>query len=301
MACAERAAGLRVSMWDMAKWQETYSAAQREAVIRLYEQRDSRGKRVRTAGAVSRAAHGGKLSHDGERLAAFEIPETSVRSLARHARRGRAEQLESPLEQVDQRDVGELIRQRLLRGVDAETRRLEKLQKDGKATAGEDWRQLARAARELAALPLPGEARPPVPGREPGGRHNTMTRGGLPRDLLEPRTELGQQLVAAAKDAKQAAEPPPPPEPPEPAPEPVKRPGPQPPDAAAARARPPEPAPNAAMGREVQRRIERRMRALEAQREEEEARAREAYEAAHLVDLHAVTRAVGGGAMSGLD
>jgi hypothetical protein len=67
------------------------------------------------------------------------------------------------------RDAIEALRRRLVNAADAELAAMEKRQKNGKSVPGEELRQVARAVREIAAIPGPSDARPAAPGARVNG------------------------------------------------------------------------------------------------------------------------------------
>jgi hypothetical protein len=72
-------------------------------------------------------------------------------------------------------------------GTDAGMAALEREQKrnKGRIKSWEEWRQVARAVREIAALPGPSDPRPVAPGASVNGRRDgAATRGGLAAAIL---------------------------------------------------------------------------------------------------------------------
>jgi hypothetical protein len=158
-----------------------YSDEQRAAVVAAFVDGGS------TAPEIVDLASAGSLEHDGEQLAAFEMPASTVRSLARDARRRRSGAMRSDLANAAPADALEDLRRRLVSAIDHELRQVERRQSAGKAVkgAGEELRQLARAYRELAARSGPTGSRPPAPGAKVNGeRDGGQTRGGLAGALL---------------------------------------------------------------------------------------------------------------------
>ncbi len=158
-----------------------YTQWQREAVAASYTLTDS------TAGRVVQLAAGGELEHpSGARLGPFEVPENTVRSIARRERIRRAAALAAvPLVDRSPSDAVERLRQRLIVGVDAELTRIEIEHSGGRFVTGEALRQVARAVRELAAIPGPTDPRPPAPGAKRSGvRYGSETRGGLAGKIM---------------------------------------------------------------------------------------------------------------------
>ncbi|HTA98825.1 MAG TPA: hypothetical protein VK730_14430 [Solirubrobacteraceae bacterium] len=158
-----------------------YTRWQREAVVVAYDTLDI------TAGRVVELAAAGALRHtSGALLAAFDIPENTVRSMGRRARRREvAEAQKAGLLEISPRDSVERLRQRFLLAIDQKLSRIEVEQAEGRSITGEELRQVARALRELAALPGRQDPRPPAPGAKMNGRREGgETRGGLAGRIL---------------------------------------------------------------------------------------------------------------------
>ncbi len=140
-----------------------------------------------TAPQVAERAAAGELEHpSGVRLGPFEIPENTVRSIARRERIRRAA-AQAATDLVDQppRDTVEHLRRRFVTAIDAEMTRIEISHAEGQFVTGEALRQVARALRELAAIPGPNDPRPPAPGAKINGvRNGSETRGGLAGKIL---------------------------------------------------------------------------------------------------------------------
>lgn len=121
---------------------------------------------------------------DGCALPPFDVPENSVRSMAREARRARAGEVRSKLEREHPRDAVEILRVRLIRVADAVLQEQKQLP-PGKRNL-EVIRQVARVVREIACLPDPCDPRPAAPGAKVHGqRIGGETRGGLAGPLLK--------------------------------------------------------------------------------------------------------------------
>ena len=156
-----------------------YSDEQRAAVVAAFVDGGM------TAPAVVDLASAGQLEHDGEQLGRFEMPASTVRSLARDARRRRSGEMRSELANAAPADALENLRQRLVSATDHEMRQIERRQRAGKVVKGEELRQLARAYRELASRTGPADSRPPAPGAKTNGaRDGGTTRGGIAGPLL---------------------------------------------------------------------------------------------------------------------
>jgi hypothetical protein len=158
-----------------------YSQWQREAIIAAIETPGTSAPRI------ARAARAGTLEHpSGAQLGPFEIPENTVRSIARRARIKR-EAAQAAIELVDQppRDAVEFLRRRLITAIDTEMTRIEIEQNESGWIKGDALRQVGRALRELAAVPGPNDPRPPAPGAKVNGiRNGAETRGGLAGKIL---------------------------------------------------------------------------------------------------------------------
>jgi hypothetical protein len=163
-----------------------YTLWQRDAIVMAYTLTDA------TAGRVVQLAASGELEHPaGARLGPFEVPENTVRSIARRERiRRAAAQAAVPLVDQPPRDAVERLRQRLIVGVDVELTRIEIEQAAGGRVTGEELRQVARAVRELTAIPGPTDPRPPAPGAKRNGvRYGSETRGGLAGKIMAASRE----------------------------------------------------------------------------------------------------------------
>jgi hypothetical protein len=163
-----------------------YSDPQRTAIVTAFVDHGM------TAPAVADLARAGELMHDGEPLPPFELPISTVRSLARDARRRRSGAMRSELANAAPGDALEDLRRRLVSAIDHELRQIERRQKAGEVVKGEELRQLGRARRELAARSGPIDSRPPVPGaRVNGERDGGLTRGGIAGPLLADHRATG--------------------------------------------------------------------------------------------------------------
>jgi hypothetical protein len=165
----------------MAVLSSRYTLWQRDAIATAYTLTDA------TARRVAQLAAAGELEHPaGARLAPFEVPENTVRSIARRERiRRAAAQAAVPLVDQPPRDAVERLRQRFVAALDTEMTRIEIEHSEGRFLTGEALRQFARAVRELAAIPGPTEPRPPAPGAKVNGvRNGSETRGGLAGKIM---------------------------------------------------------------------------------------------------------------------
>jgi hypothetical protein len=158
-----------------------YTQCQRDAIATAYTLTDA------TAGRVAQLAASGELEHPaGARLGPFEVPENTVRSIARRERiRRAAAQAAMPLIDQPPRDAVERLRRRFVAALDTELTRIEIEQGEGRFVTGEELRQVARALRELSSVPGPNDPRPPAPGAKVNGvRDGSETRGGLAGKIL---------------------------------------------------------------------------------------------------------------------
>jgi len=163
-----------------------YSADQRAAILTAYARSD------RTALQVASLAAAGKLEHDGEPLPPFELPVSTVRSIARSARRSGPGIASVDLESGAPRDAVEHLRVRLLRAIDRELKQVERRQRAGEVVKGEELRQLGRAQRELAQVPGLRDPVPSAPGAKVNGvRDGGTTRGGIAGPLLADHRSSG--------------------------------------------------------------------------------------------------------------
>jgi hypothetical protein len=176
------------------RFDRRYTDAQRDALVEAYVDRG-----VRPARRVAELAAAGELTHNGEPVERFTVPVSTVRSLARDARRHRHST--ATLDSLAPRDAVERLRLRLIRAIDRELNRVERRQRAGEPVKGEELRQLARAQRELAQIPGLRDPLPPAPGAKVNGvREGGETRGGLAgpmmRDLRSNGAAGGQASSA---------------------------------------------------------------------------------------------------------
>ena len=162
-----------------------YTQWQREAIAAAYTLTTA------TAGRVAELAAAGELEHpSGGRLGPFQIPEASVRSIARRARvrEAQAEAL-AELWTLPPRDAVERLRCRLVDSINRELTRVVIEQEAGRPLDFRAFSGIARALRELAWLPGPTEPQP----RRPGSKLNGVREGG------ETRGGLAGKILAAAR------------------------------------------------------------------------------------------------------
>lgn len=161
----------------MKPFEARYTPDQREALASAYND-----AAIRPVSRIVSMAAAGTLKLDAQTLEPFKPSTDAVYKYAAAQRRRRAGTRSNA--DIPPRDAVEALRRRLVSMVDAELRVME-VRKAGTRDP-ERIRQLARAAREIAALPLPDDARPAAPGQKPrmpaqGG----ITDGGLGATILQ--------------------------------------------------------------------------------------------------------------------
>lgn len=179
---------------------EVYTDQQRDAIAFAWNDRG-----IRPAARVAELAARGELTaENGETLPAFDMPEGTIRSVARHARKRRRGQLPSKLADAPPRDAVENLRRRLVAMTDRELERLESKQRArrNEPLDAEHTRQLARAVLEIARIPGPTDPRPPSKDtRDPDtGKKGPDTRGGLAGDIL--RDHRSNEAAPTTHDAQ---------------------------------------------------------------------------------------------------
>lgn len=165
----------------MAPFTPVYSDEQREAVEHWLLDRGATVPRV-----VQMADAGELLHQNGKRLARFKLNAHTARDMKRRAAARRAGKVTADLAKMPPRDALEALRRRLVNASDTLLSDWEKQAKrDPKSADPERLRQIARAAREIAALPGPGEGRTPKPGAKVNGeRQSGETQGGIGAAIL---------------------------------------------------------------------------------------------------------------------
>lgn len=195
----------------MAGYPRAHNDQQRLAIQQAYAERN-----IRPIRRIVELAREGELTADGELVPAFEVKESTARDIgARYAQR-LAGVRETPLADARPRDAIEQLRRRLVSATDASLGLVEhKMATKKQAANGEELRQLARAVREIAAIPEPGAGGAPaktapgahVPGK---GKVDGATSGGLAGSVIaaasggrrgiEPTAEDAHALASAAHD-----------------------------------------------------------------------------------------------------
>ncbi len=182
----------------MSPFASRYNEQQREALAVAFVDDG-----VRPANRVVEMAALGKLEVRGQRVEPFEAHPDSVRHFARVLRKRRADAKTSELLAAPPHRAVETLRRRLVALVEMETQRIERQQADSAAppVPGEVLRQLARALREIAALPGPTDERPPAPGEKRDGvRVGGETRGGLAARALALHRERRPETHEPRRD-----------------------------------------------------------------------------------------------------
>lgn len=138
----------------MEPWKRVYSDQQRNALRYVFFV-----KGITNMAQIGRLANAGELVFEGRDIPAFPIPAASVRDIINQEKRKRLGKQHSDLVAKPPGDAVETLRRRLTSILDHETARLEKWQEKNTKTPvdAEQIRKLARAVRELDALPGPGE------------------------------------------------------------------------------------------------------------------------------------------------
>lgn len=165
----------------MGSFQRVYSDLQRDAIREAWGDRG-----IRPAERVAALAAAGELTCAGELVPAFHVPAQTVRDLGRKYLRKRAGLERSATLELPAADQVEAMRRRLVAAVDAELESVERLQARRREVSPERIRQLARAVRELAALPAPG-----APAQAPRPERHRTTRGGLAGQILRADRSSG--------------------------------------------------------------------------------------------------------------
>jgi hypothetical protein len=136
---------------------------------------------------VVELAAAGELTLDGARLEPFETNVHTVRDRAAKLKKRRAGAQRSELEKTNPRDALEQLRVRLVRLADRELAAEER--KKAGTCDPERIRQLARAGREIAAIPDRTAPAPVAPGQKVPGAGNVVnggaTRGGMAGAILK--------------------------------------------------------------------------------------------------------------------
>jgi hypothetical protein len=165
---------------SMTTFERKYSDDEREAAVFAYVDRN-----IRPAKAVlDLAARGELITRDGRKVRPYEINPYTLKTWIQHTRRKRRGRVPGAAHE-DPEGTIEALRKRLIALADGELAYLER-QRTGKRDP-EHMRQIARAVREAAAIPVKGEPRGRAPGeRDANGKQpDQHTRGGMAGALLK--------------------------------------------------------------------------------------------------------------------
>lgn len=192
-----------VTLRRMPRFDAKYSDEQRDAAAIAYLDRN-----IRPAGRVVQLAKRGELRYGDEILEPFDITPDAVRTYASRLRKSRAGELKSGLTDAAPRDAVEMLRRRLVSAADNMLQAIERRQRRGKHDPKDPelLRQIARAAREIAALPSKDDPRPVAPGQHipgAGANNGDRTRSGLAGSILH--AHRGTRVHANEEDPRQSA------------------------------------------------------------------------------------------------
>lgn len=154
-------------------WERKWTDDQKEAVAVAYVDR-----KLGSYKRIAQLAAAGELTLGETALDPFPMPVNTIKGEVSALRKRRAGLVKTEL--AGQADAIEVLRRRLIAVADAELRALER-RKVGNRDM-ERHRQIARAVREAAAIPLPGDKRPAPLGQrdaETGEMTSGATRAGL--------------------------------------------------------------------------------------------------------------------------
>lgn len=172
----------------MSTFTKVWSDTQREAVQQAWFV-----AKIGNMAQIARLARAGELTFEGQPVPAFKVPDATVRDWINGEIRRRQGRDQTELARKPAEDAVEELRRRLVSLIDTDTLRLEKHARERRATPidAEQIRKLARATRELAALPGPGEpSRHKAPGRDPNTPAGEAVR--------KPNSMSGQLATALA-------------------------------------------------------------------------------------------------------
>lgn len=195
----------------MGAFQRVYTDDQRAALASAYAD-----AKIRPLRRIVELAREGRLSHEGRECGPFHATTSSVYDLGRRKLREREGTAPTKLEELDGRDAIELLRRRLVSAADAQLAHVEKLQRtaDGRERVNPEMlRQIARAVREISALPTrdaPAQTR--APGAKVLGEQRNdggATRGGLAgRIKASVRARPIERINGPEETAQDETEPP---------------------------------------------------------------------------------------------
>ena len=178
----------------MTVWDVKYTDDQREAIETAGIDRGTR-----PAAIVALARAGDLRTGAGGRLEPFDVPRATVQTIIRNARRRRAGDVIAPEAALSARDAVEVLRTRMVNAISAEISRIERRHK-ATGKEGSELAQLAKAVRELAAIPGPDGKAPhgtgPSEAREVTPRTRaTTTHSPLGRAMLSQHTRRSNGTV----------------------------------------------------------------------------------------------------------
>lgn len=162
----------------MSAFQQKYSDQQKRAAVAAYLDRG-----IQPMKSVLAMAKAGELWHEGARVEPFDMPLSTFRSELKRERMRRVGRIKSQVAKLPAHDAVDQLRVRLVNLAASELDRQEK----AKVRDPEKIRQIARAVREIAALPGAKEGRTHQPGqRDPATQRQNEgpTRNGLAGAIL---------------------------------------------------------------------------------------------------------------------
>jgi hypothetical protein len=164
----------------MTTFERKYSVDEKEAVIYAYLDRRIRPLRA----IVDLAARGELVTRDGRQVRPFDLNPNTVKSWLQVAKRKRQGTIRGAAFENPEGTI-EALRKRLIALADSEIAYLERKRRGN--VDPEHMRQIARAVREAAAIPVNGQPRGRKPGEvdENGHQPDQHTRGGMAGALLK--------------------------------------------------------------------------------------------------------------------
>lgn len=163
----------------MTAFERKYSVDEKEAVIYAYLDRRIRPLRA----IVDLAARGELVTRDGRQVRPFQLNPNTVKAWLQVAKRKRQGKVRGAAFENPEGTI-EALRKRLIALADQELTHLERKRRGTVDT--EHMRQIARAIREAAAIPVKGQPRDRAPGERnaKGEMEDGATNGGLAGSLL---------------------------------------------------------------------------------------------------------------------
>lgn len=146
-----------------------WSREQKDAITSAYLDRGIRPRRR----ILELAREGSLTTSEGAELDPFDMPDGTAAAEIRDERKRRAGRVRRDIATKPPRDAIEQLRQRLVSASDLMLDAFERSAKSKpEGVDPERLRQIARAVREVAALPGPNDPRPTAPGSKQGGTVN---------------------------------------------------------------------------------------------------------------------------------